>query len=211
MTYTQAMVCCFYLSLKINEYPDGFINKIALKWKNKPLFSSKDYLPHFGDDGYSNAELKFLSGIKFQTGMAKVITPIESMFHSINKSQKSTQIPPLFAEMTEDKYGLCPLIEKYLSRYYTHKNLMFLYEGPKIALAIMIAILKEKKLAFELLGKDIEEICNKFQVEIEEIIEMLHEVREEKTGYEEELKRINRIQGFKKPRQKTAQSPGFKP
>ena len=75
------------------------------------------------------------------------------MFHSINKGPVSTQIPPLFSEMTEDKYGLSPLIEKYLSRFYTHKNLMFLYDGPKVALAIMAAILKEKKLNIELLGK----------------------------------------------------------
>ena len=91
VSYTQALICCLYLSLKFNEYDDSFMLKIAAKWKTKSLFSPKDQLPHYGDEGYSNAELKFLSGIKFQTGLSKAVTPIEAMFHVVTKGKNALQ------------------------------------------------------------------------------------------------------------------------
>ena len=39
----------------------------------------------------------------------------------------------------------------------------------------------------------------------------LEEPRDEKGSYDEELKRIGKIQGFKKPLQKQFQSPRFQP
>ena len=55
LTYTQTIICCLYLSLKYNEYVDNQLLKLATKWKAKNFFHSKDYPPHFGDDGYSTA------------------------------------------------------------------------------------------------------------------------------------------------------------
>ena len=91
LTFTQASICCIYLSLKFNEYDESFMLKAANKWKQHKFFTSKDHYPHFGEEGYSNAELKFLSGIKFQTGVSKVITPIEAMFHGVAKGHQVIQ------------------------------------------------------------------------------------------------------------------------
>ena len=41
LTYTQAIICCLYLSLKFNEYQDGQLLKLANKWKQKPFFHPK--------------------------------------------------------------------------------------------------------------------------------------------------------------------------
>lgn len=153
ITFSQAIICCTYLSLKFNEYDDAFMLKAASKWRKKFIVSSKDYLPHFGDDGYSHAELKFLSGIKFQTGLSKVITPIEAMFHAITKGVNANKEALGHGECFDDKYGLCPSIEKYLTRLYEHPTVIFLFEGPQIAFSIMVAVLKAKKLSLELLGK----------------------------------------------------------
>ena len=80
--------------------------KLAQKWKHKDFFKAKEPLPHYGDIGYSHAELKFLSGIRFQTGLSKVITPLESLFFQVTST--ASEQPP--HEHIEDKYGLCPLI-----------------------------------------------------------------------------------------------------
>lgn len=156
VSYTQALICCVYLSFKFNEYDDNFMLKIAAKWKTKSIFSPKDQLPHYGDEGYSHAELKFLSGIKFQTALSKVITPIEAMFHVVTKGSHALQEVSGHSETLDDKYGLCPLIDKYLDRVYEHPTLMFRFEGPKIALSIMIAIMRAKKIPIDKLGQEFE-------------------------------------------------------
>jgi hypothetical protein len=116
--------------------------KIAAKWKTKSIFSPKEQLPHYGDDGYSHAELKFLSGIKFQTALSKVVTPIEAIFHVVTKGPHALQEISGHSETLDDRYGLCPLIDKYLDKVYEHPTLMFRFEGPKIALSIMLAIIR---------------------------------------------------------------------
>lgn len=88
---------------------------------------------------------------------------------------------------------------------------MFLFDGPKIALSIIVAILRLKKIDFKLLGKPLEQLYNSFAHEVEAIVVFLEEPREEKGSYDEELKRIGKIQGFKKPLQKQFQSPRFQP
>ena len=87
---------------------------------------------------------------------------------------------------------------------------MFLYEGPQIALAIMLVVLKQKKLAVELLGKSNVIICEKYYCELKRIEEMLAE-EFEKDVNEDEKNRITKIQGFKKPLQKQLQSPRYQP
>jgi hypothetical protein len=58
------------------------------------------------------------------------------------------------SETLDDKYGLCPLIDKYLDRVYEHPTLMFRFEGPKIALSIVITIMRGKKIPVEKLGQE---------------------------------------------------------
>jgi len=69
------------------------MRKAADKWKTHKYFYTpgKDPLPHYGDIGYSNVELKFLSGIKFQTGLSKVISPLEALFHTVTKGPNAIQ------------------------------------------------------------------------------------------------------------------------
>jgi hypothetical protein len=49
---------------------------MASKWKEKPVFSPIKRFPHFGDEGYTQAELAFLAGMRFQTALSKLIQPI---------------------------------------------------------------------------------------------------------------------------------------
>jgi hypothetical protein len=207
---TQSIICSIYLSMKFNEYDEGFMDKAAKKWKNNKYFANKTQLPHFGEDGYSSAELKFLAGIKFQTALSKVVTPIEAMFHIVNKGSHVIQEIMGHIESLDDKHGLIPPIEKYLNRLYEHPKAMFLYEGPKLALSIMIAILKAKKMSLSLLGSPFEQIYLAHTVEIESMI-MTLEQDEDKGNFEKEQERVSKIQGFKKPLQKTLQSPRYQP
>jgi hypothetical protein len=83
------LICAVYLSLKINEYDEGFIAKMASKWKEKPVFSPIKRFPHFGDEGYTQIELAFLAGMKFQTALSKLIQPIEAIYEQINEVYRS--------------------------------------------------------------------------------------------------------------------------
>lgn len=84
------LICAVYVSLKLNEYDEGFIAKMAIKWKEKAVFCPTKRFPHFGEEGYSQAELSFLSGIKFQTSLSKLIQPIEAIYEQINEVCRGT-------------------------------------------------------------------------------------------------------------------------
>lgn len=90
---------------------------------------------------------------------------------------------------------------------------MFRFEGPKIALSIMIAIMRIKKIPLDRLGQHFELLVDQSSGEIQKIIGMVEEEGEEgkKGNFEVELGRVSRIQGFKKPLQKQMQSPRFQP
>ena len=80
---TSSLICALYTSLKINEYEESFVKGVALKWKEKPEFEPSRRLPHYGDEGYTQAEMKFLQGIHFQTGISKLIQPAEALYHEV--------------------------------------------------------------------------------------------------------------------------------
>jgi hypothetical protein len=154
--------------------------KTASKWKPKPFFNyAKNQLPHYGDDNYTQAELRFLSGIKFQTALSKVITPIEAIYHILVKGRDALQEVTSHYEYDEAAEELKELIFDCLNLLYGHPTLMFLFEGPKIALSIVVHIMRGKKIPLERLGEEFQGVLMNNMQEIEQIIVMMEEEREE--------------------------------
>lgn len=93
---------------------------------------------------------------------------------------------------------------------YLHPTLIFLFEGPKIALAIMVQILRKKDLPRSLLGPEMEALSQKRAGDIDHILEVLSL---EESGHQSEVDiSKNRLLNFKKPQpKKPSQSPPFRP
>lgn len=146
------LICAVYASLKLNEYDEGFIAKMALKWKEKAVFSPTRRFPHFGEEGYSQAELHFLAGLRFQTALSKLIQPLEAIYEQVNEVHRArlAHEPP---DKNADFLELLPELFAQLDRVYYHPSLMFLHEGAKIALAIFVCVLRKKHIPLGAMGE----------------------------------------------------------
>ncbi len=78
---------------------------------------------------------------------------MESMYH--NFYAKSMAVEYTCDMIQEDTHKIIPTLFSFLTKVYTHPTLLFLYEGPKIALAIMMETMRKKNIKTSELGKDI--------------------------------------------------------
>lgn len=100
--------------------------------------------------------MAFVSDIGFQVGISPLIQPLESLHHQIVDCFKKKQC---FKELDGK---LIKIISEILYDVYTDEKLVFLYPGPKLAIAIALVSLRcclDSKLSqnfpvfFEYLGK----------------------------------------------------------
>ena len=114
--------------------PEVEIKSIADAWKNKKGLNNlyNPIFKHYGDTGYTEMEREFLKGIGFQLGISQLISCIESLFRECELNSNNLNFANILSS-----------INKYLDKIYFDAQIMFLYPGPKLALAIMTASLKQ--------------------------------------------------------------------
>ena len=204
------LICAVYASLKLNEYDEGFITKMALKWKEKSVFCPTKRFPHYGEEGYTQAELHFLAGLRFQTALSKLIQPLEAIYEQINEVHRS-RLPHdhEHKDKNVDFYELLPEVFAQLDRVYYHPSLMFLHDGARIALAIFVCILRRKHIPLGAMGDHLRLLAEDNLEEVNRIVfELELELDESSEG--QDFARM-RLPKFKKPDPKKSQSPRFQP
>ena len=109
------------------------IKEIATIWKNKKGVNNlyNPIFKHYGDPGYTEIEREFLKGIGFQLGISQLVPCIESLFRECELYRSNLNFASILSN-----------INKYLDKVYFDSHIMFMYPGPKLALAIMTASLQ---------------------------------------------------------------------